>query len=412
MNSLRVHIFPCENSTYNDFQCESNEVIDYYLNYHIFLVFFQDTLLTPLDFESPAKPRINQLNTEIYRNLGQYLRTEMELVRIETSTNIIGFDFLTEPKTEEFLKFDKEAVLPFPGYNLFDGEHVGYSATLFEILLNDKIFLEKRQYIQFIDVLGEIGGLMDIIESFLDVVLSFVADEVYEVNIANELFSFNINKKLVTVKFKEKNKKKEENKKDDTLFHSLTVKDNENKDKEEPKLDGIDIYSPDNKTNRKRFSAVTKKKRKRNLGQKKVKIISEALDFLKSAEKADNVEIISNKTNPKEVIKNSKDRIYNTECNNYTDKETGNHGNNIIIDHMNVIDSFISPLFCFCKKHKRYANKILINESMKLISEKLDVINIFQKLWLNEYFYYEPTKNMELIKMSKECSKDLSRINF
>ena len=79
---------------------------------------------------------------------------------------------------------------------------------------------------------------------------------------------------------------------------------------------------------------------------------------------------------------------------------------------MNVIDSFISPLFCFCKKHKRYANKILINESMKLISEKLDVINIFQKLWLNEYFYYEPTKNMELIKMSKECSKDLSRINF
>ena len=34
----------------------------------------------------------------------------MQLVRIETSTNIIGFDFLTNPKIEEFMKFDRKQV--------------------------------------------------------------------------------------------------------------------------------------------------------------------------------------------------------------------------------------------------------------------------------------------------------------
>ena len=65
-------------------------------------------MLTPLNYSTPVKKRINNLNTEIFNNLGQYLHTEMETVRIETSTNIIGFDFFTKPKVEQFIKFDKD----------------------------------------------------------------------------------------------------------------------------------------------------------------------------------------------------------------------------------------------------------------------------------------------------------------
>ena len=123
----------------------------------------------------------------------------MQLVKIETSTNIIGFDFLTNPKVEEFIKFDKELMLPYPGYDPYKDED-SYAFSIFELQLNDKILLEKRQYIQFVDVLGEIGGLMEIIFSFFSVISSLFVDTLYEKNIANNLFSFNVKKKFMLIK--------------------------------------------------------------------------------------------------------------------------------------------------------------------------------------------------------------------
>ena len=135
MNSLRISIFPCRNEDEYDEHCGSPEFIQEYLNNMLFIIYFQDIMLTPLDYESPVKERITFLNTEIFKHLGQYLHTEMQLVNIETSTNIIGFDFLTEPRVEEFIKFYKEVVLPFPGDNLED-ENDYYPLSLFEIQLN------------------------------------------------------------------------------------------------------------------------------------------------------------------------------------------------------------------------------------------------------------------------------------
>ena len=188
MNSLRIDILPCQYSDKDDDDyCEQKEVIDKYLNNHIFVVYFLDIILTPLNYDTPVKEKINFLNTEIYKGLGQYLHAEMQLVKIETSTNIIGFDFLTEPKTEDFIKFEHEEILPYPGYNM-DDEDNHYPVGIFELQLNDKILLEKRYYIQLIDVLGEIGGLMEIIYSFFGVICSFIVDIIYEKTITNDLF--------------------------------------------------------------------------------------------------------------------------------------------------------------------------------------------------------------------------------
>ena len=200
MNYIRIELFPCEDYEGEDY-CEPNEVIDEYLNNHLFMVFFRDIILTPLNFKTPVKDQIKFLNTEIYRGLGQYLHMEMQLVQIETSTNIIGFDFLTEPKTEQFIKFEHEEILPYPGYNFEDNEeNYNYAISIFELQLNDKILLEKRYYIQLLDVLGEIGGLMEIINSFFGVICSLIVDIIYEKTITNDLFSFNIDKKLILLK--------------------------------------------------------------------------------------------------------------------------------------------------------------------------------------------------------------------
>ena len=199
INSLVVEIYPCKNKTGNDNQCQSKEIIDESLNDQTFMVYFEDIILTPLNYDDPIKERINYLSSDIYKGLGQYLYTELQIVKIETSTNIIGFEFLTEPRIEEFIKFDKESSYSYPGYNLDDAENDS-PVNVFEIQLNDKILLEKRQYIQLIDVLGEIGGLMELVDSFFTVICSLVVDILYERKITNNLFSFNNDKKLILIK--------------------------------------------------------------------------------------------------------------------------------------------------------------------------------------------------------------------
>ena len=97
MNSLRLELYPCIDLYEGENYCESREYIDGYLNNLLFMIYLEDVNLTPLNYVNPVKKKISSFNTEIFRNLGQYLFTEMQVVKIETSTNIIGFDFFTEP---------------------------------------------------------------------------------------------------------------------------------------------------------------------------------------------------------------------------------------------------------------------------------------------------------------------------
>ena len=120
MNSIRLEIYPCIDLYEGENYCQTREYIDQYLNNLLFMIYLQDINLTPLNYSNPVKKKISSFNTEIFRNLGQYLYTQIQVVRIETSTNIIGFDYFTEPKIEDFFKYDKEIIVSYPGYNVLD----------------------------------------------------------------------------------------------------------------------------------------------------------------------------------------------------------------------------------------------------------------------------------------------------
>ena len=53
-------------------------------------------------------------------------------------------------------------ILPQPGYDLNDETNNNPICEI-EFQLKDKILLEIRQYDQLIDVLGEVGGFMELI---------------------------------------------------------------------------------------------------------------------------------------------------------------------------------------------------------------------------------------------------------
>ena len=60
--------------------------------------------------------------------------------------------------------------------------------------------MEKRQYSQLIDVLGEVGGFMELINSLFGIICSFFGDILYEKEIVNSLFLFGIKRKLISIK--------------------------------------------------------------------------------------------------------------------------------------------------------------------------------------------------------------------
>ena len=390
INSLVVEIYPCKNETEDD-ECQPKEIIDDSLHEHIFMVYFEDIILTPLNYDDPIKERINYLSSDIYKIVGQYLYTELQLVKIETSTNIIGFEFLTEPKLEEFVKFDKELSYTYPGYDLDDEENEEPS-NVFEIQLNDKVLLEKRQYIKLIDVLGEIGGLMEMVDSLFTVICSVVVNILYDRKITNNLFSFNIDKKLVLIKG---HKERKDSKVSEIKF-------NNDKNIEDENISEKKLFTKfkKNKTIQKTDKSkedivIVKKKKTRKI-------------YNKNSGKLLKMDLTEKK------MKNEKNDKISSEMFNVTSIINKNDQNNInigIITKMSLKDVLSS--LCACgKRNRKKIYKILIEESKNIIRNKLDIINIFRNICLIEHSHNDLNLNKDInqIKMSKRSINDLSEI--
>ena len=70
--------------------------------------------------------------------------------------------------------------------------------------LHQKVLTTKRKYTTLLEVLGDVGGLMEIIWTFLNLITSFITEILYEKSFVNNLFSFDIDKKLILLKNKER----------------------------------------------------------------------------------------------------------------------------------------------------------------------------------------------------------------
>ena len=100
--------------------------------------------------------------------------------------------------------------------------------------------------------------------------------------------------------------------------------------------------------------------------------------------------IIEKKTNKKDLEKES----------NF------NKDKNIIT---NIELNQFKPKFCY-KEQREYIEKILLDEAMKIISVKLDIQNIFKKIYKDISNIDELNSEYESIEMSDICKKDLGNI--
>ena len=381
-NSIKIKLFPCKNNTENNNHCKPKEIIDEYLNGRDFTVYFEDILITPLKYNSPVKESINQVFTTIYKTFGQYVYIEMELVNIETLTNIIGFEFLSNPKFEEFIKYYSVQFIPQPGYDLND-ESNDYPVCEIEFQLNDKILYEKREYIKFIDILGEVGGFMEIIYSFFGFICNFIVTYLYEITIVNNLFKFDIHKKKIILKIqKQKNSKidvcgiENENDKNCGLSIPIFNKKNETIANELNKNRNRENYLLNNNNILETASCKNENRRESLMSNNK---------FFKD-------KIKSNASFSK-LNQRLKSNFFNIYDKNY------------IIDNIKFSNLLFS--LCSCNSIKRKnLDKILLDEAMNIVGEKLDIFYIFGSLFSIKKENYEMNVQ-KTINMSKECTKKL-----
>ena len=387
LNSFYVKIFPCKNNSENNNHCKSKEIIETTINESYFSFETADIIITPEDFENPVVFRSNYFYVYMFRNVGQYLYLKMELVNIETDNNIIGFDFFTDIKSENFMKIDDYLLVPRPGYDLYNEEN-DLSICEFEIQLTDKMLIEKRSYSKLIDVLGEVGGLMEIISMVFNFFSSIIVDILYENSVVKNLFSFDLKNKQIFIKNNGNN------------FDNEIYKDKQDKNKfkelKELFSEGHELYLKKNHS-KNSFNLKTNYKN---------------IDNLNTEGKNDKLEMIFN-------IDSDKDSKNNFEKHSAFSKMKKNkkiqkkEKSNYLINNIKINYFLIHFCFC-CIRKKNNINNILLEEAMNLLIEKLDLFYLFKFVNKSEksFIYFKDAEIIETTDKSINNPKKIKRKMF
>ena len=78
--------------------------------------------------------------------------------------------------------------------------------------------------------------------------------------------------------------------------------------------------------------------------------------------------------------------------------------NNYVIDKIRLEKCWVYVFF-FCVRKRNNINNILLEEAMRIITEHLDIINVFKRIYKNEEI-----EKLEVIKMSDKCKNQIEEL--
>ena len=383
-----VQLFPCVNRP----GCVPVEMLQALLAKNTFQFKMQDIEMTPQDYKNPAQPREKDISGPIYLQLFQQIYAYLQITMVETDEDIIGFG-LSNIKTEKFLKYDESWIISAPADPDILVE-AGKPLCQITVQLSEKVLTQKRQYTTLIEVLGDVGGLMEVLLSFFNIICSFSTDIFYEKTIVNNLFEFDLDKKVTSLKI---NKNKENNdfqgqnpeiypfkqktrstQKTDSKFDNNLKEDNINS-KNKINNDIIYLGRSGMASSRQRY-----------------KVKSSFSSSLGKFGSRKGRNILNNNNQNNRVILNEQNTL-----------DRGNE-KRAIIDKIKL--NKFNVYFCFlCIRKTKNMNNILLDEGMNIVNEKLDILNLFRNM-----YKYDMTKEklskIEAKGMSDECKQSLESL--
>jgi hypothetical protein len=261
----------------------------------------------------------------------------------------------------------------------------GESFCNITIKLTEKVLTERRRYTKLIEVMRDVGGFMEVILSVFKIVSLFSTNILYEKSLVNCLFEFDIDRKNIIIHNKYQNK--------------LTKKINLDK-----KISKRNEYELDYNILNNDVIATSKN----NLNNNKLKNYYENnLELDKINKRRSNLRSMRNNINRRNFIRrtiNNINIIKNIDIYNYKNK--GEELDGTIINKIKI--NMCCIYFCFlCVRKRKNMENILLDEGMRIIIEKLDIINIFKSLYRDDM----GLKEEKVIIMSNNCIKRLNEIN-
>ena len=417
-----IEFYPCVNTTENKNTCKPIEIIDYYLRSTFVSLQLQDIELTPLNYVSPARPRDQDIYTTVGKKLFQEIHIYFQIVNIETDLDILGFTDFQQVRLQKYLKYDSSIQMT----NLIESNiyETGESFCDITIKLTDKVLTERRKYTKIVEVLRDVGGFTEVMLSIFYVISSFSSKILYELSLVNNLFEFDINKKLILIKKFQNNYIENNEKNNNIIFEPVkiyTPKNSNNKINYKTALINDDI-STHSKNRLNIDNLITKNKLSNEImlppKAKKPKKNKKSKNSQNNNENNDIKEITINNMNIKKEKKHKRSK--RKKENGLENNENINDNNNDIkkeekIDkdeeNRGIINKIkinkICIYLCFlCVRKRKNTENILLNEGKKLIIEKLDIRNIFKKLYRDD----ENLNDEKGINMSETCKNSLQEI--
>ena len=407
-SSFYIQFFPCVNSTENK-KCKPIEVIDYYLKNTFVSFQMQDIELTPKNYSYPIRPRDADIYASVGKKIFQEIHSYFQIVNIETDLDFIGFDEFENIKTDTYLKYDGMEIMS----NLIENNiyETGESFCDFTIKLSENIRVERRTYTKLITILGDVGGLMEVVFNLLNIISSLSIDILYEISLVNNIFDFNINKNLVILK--EKNNQKRNNTQKNGIPKFPNAINSNRKISSQNSIVGNEEEN-ENKGNE---ESSNPKKSKFNSNNENLLFIK--LEKQRSRSKADSnyaLNVNNNENNLKllSLSKRNTNKVYEqgevniNNCNTNAKDENDQKKENLV-SKIKIKRASIYCCFLFIRKRKTIENALL-DEGMNIIREKLDIFNLFNKMFTSEKIHEKLIKQ-EIFEMSEECKIKLLSIN-
>jgi hypothetical protein len=192
---IRIRIYPCVNTTENNYSCRPQEVIDNYLSSGYFSIIMKDIGLNPLNYSSPILPTLQDLYTTIDKRIYKNYILNFRVTEISTDTGLISSDV----KKNKYLQYFKE--LQTFTFREEEEYYSGKSVILVQIKLDDTILIQRRIYTKISEIFSRIGGYMQLINTVF-ILLSSIINKIHSsLKIINSIFKFNIKENKMILRF-------------------------------------------------------------------------------------------------------------------------------------------------------------------------------------------------------------------
>ena len=399
---LYVAFIPCVGYTPDGRQCKSVEEVTNFFLYGAKVNFnIEDVELTPHIYDTPSQPLVKDITGPAFLTLYQQFYTYLQIVILETDQDVVGFEGLSDIETQQFLKYDESWIIAAPSPHAGGLQPLKPIADV-TIQLSAKVLTQKRKNTKLIEVLGDVGGLMEVVWSAFNIIATVITDILYDKALVNNLFSFDLDKKIIEIK---KNKNKDQN---DHIKLDDSPKIYTQKTKIENEFSG---------TNNNYNYMISNTNLKKDLNEIDVKNLDNTKETTVNVKKRKKKKI-KQKTNIENNIYNNPNDINMFNMANsmasegkivYKESDKSSE-NRRIIDRIKMNCCCIYFWFCFSRKKKNVQN-ILLDEGMDIIVENLDIMNIFRKIY-NMNKVEQSLKCNGILDMSDQCKlklKDLTQ---